>query len=233
MRWVRLFPARTDGMVDAECSREKERILLGNATRLATCRQRLGDLSWFMRALNEPIARRANEEDACTRRFWEGRYRCQALLDEAAVLACMSYVDLNPIRVGIAEDLPQSDHTGIKRRIETLAKQAPEAPLPALAGVEPGFAVLAISTATYLDLVDWTARLTRPDERGHIAASAPPILEALGLRRTSWACHVLGIETRYVRAIGSARSLIDKAAVMGQRWLKGIGAAQRLERGIA
>ncbi|WP_440223682.1 transposase [Dokdonella sp. MW10] len=230
VRWVRLFPARIDGMVDTERCREKEGALLRNADRLATCRERLGDLSWFMRALNEPIARRANEEDACTGRFWEGRYTCQALLDEAAVLACMNYVDLNPVRAGIAEDLPRSHHTGVKRRIENLGEHDAAAPLPALAGIEPGFAVLAISTASYLDLVDWTARLTRPDKRGHITADTPPILQKLGLRDTAWERHVLGIETRYSRAVGSAQSLIDKAAVMGQRWLKGVSAARRLVR---
>jgi len=88
-----------------------------SAERIAQLRLRLSDLSWFMRCLNEPIARRAKAEDAVTGRFLKGSFRCQLLLDERAMLAAMAYVDLNPVRAGMAETLEGSDHTSIQQRL--------------------------------------------------------------------------------------------------------------------
>ena len=72
-----------------------------------------------MKHLNEFIARAANKEDGVKGRFWESRFKCQVLLDIAAIAACMVYVDLNPIRAGIAATPEESDFTGIQERIRT------------------------------------------------------------------------------------------------------------------
>ncbi|NKN33109.1 transposase [Marichromatium bheemlicum] len=107
-----LSPATRAEMTEAE--------LDGVAGLVETYRARLADLSWFMRVLNESIARAANREDGVRGRFWEGRFRSQAILDETALLAVMAYVDLNPIRAGIAETPEESAHTGIAARIADL-----------------------------------------------------------------------------------------------------------------
>ena len=86
-------------------------------------RERLYNLSWFMRGVNEVIARMANEEDGCKGRFWESRFKSQALLDDAAVLSCMAYVDLNPIRAAMESNLMESNYTSIQQRIYDFAKE--------------------------------------------------------------------------------------------------------------
>ncbi len=89
-------------------------------------RERLHELSWFMRTLNEHIARRANAEDGVRGHFWEGRFKSQALLDEKALLAVMAYVDLNPVRAGLAETPEASDYTSIQERVVGLQGEQKE-----------------------------------------------------------------------------------------------------------
>jgi len=118
-RWLRVFPG---AMAHASTDEQKQGVRMGflsTPERLNEVRDRLGSLSWFMRSLNEPIARMANQEDNFSGRFWEGRFKCQALLEPQAVISAMAYVDLNPARARMAETLEESDHTSIKSRLES------------------------------------------------------------------------------------------------------------------
>ncbi|TQV65831.1 hypothetical protein FKG94_28005 [Exilibacterium tricleocarpae] len=171
-------------------------------------RQRLTDLSWFMKCLNEPIAREANKEDQCTGHFWESRYKSQALLTEEALLSCMVYVDLNPIRGGLTKVPECSDYTSVQERIaprfdlasaikEQKAQSAfnrfdlPLKPLLHFSdsitdGVYPG---IPFSLAGYLELVDWTGRAIRSGKRGSIPDSLPPLLQRLSMSPKTWLQH--------------------------------------------
>jgi len=229
-RWVRLFPVRELGEIDAEACQLRAQVLAGDPNRIAELRGRLASLSWFMRCLSEPIARRANREDGCTGRFWEGRFKCQALLDDAAVLACMTYVDLNPIRAGIAHTLEASDHTSIRRRLIGFDPEQVSLELEPVAGAASRG--LPLKLVEYLELADWTGRILRADKRGAIDAATPPILRRLGLRQTAWSHQVQGIESRYWRAVGAVEALMEKAKALGQCWLKGGGAVRRLAQAV-
>ena len=176
--------------------------------RITVYRKRLTDISWFMRALNEPIARDANKEDNCTGRFWEGRFKCQALLDEAAVLACMTYVDLNPIRANMAATPEESDFTSIKRRVKS-AKQGkqPKGLLQFVGNERSGLPKgLVFELKDYLSLVDDTGRILRDDKRGTIKASTANILERLNIPLENW----LNITQEFMELFkGPAGSLPD------------------------
>lgn len=119
VRWLRVFPGRRIGEQLAEPSESDVHMLIGQPERLAVVRARLSDISWFMRAVSEPIARLANRQDDCTGRFWEGRFKALRLVDETGLLACAMYVDLNPVRAAMAATPEQSLHTSVYDRIQS------------------------------------------------------------------------------------------------------------------
>ena len=156
--------------------------------RITQWRWKLFDISTFMKALNEPIARMANAEDKCTGRFWEGRFKSQALCDEAALAACMAYVDLNPIRAKMAKTPETSDHTSIKRRVNAVKNRKGCKGLFPFAGnprelMPQG---LPFRFCDYLEIVDWSGRAIRDGKRGSIHQTQPPILERLGIEPENW-----------------------------------------------
>jgi REP element-mobilizing transposase RayT len=118
IRWLKVFPGRRMEEYLAEPTENEVQTLVKNPQRMAEVRKRLSDISWFMRSLAEPIARMANRQDECTGRFWEGRFKAQRIVDEAGLLACAMYVDLNPVRAAIADTPESSLHTSAYDRIE-------------------------------------------------------------------------------------------------------------------
>ena len=183
---------------------------------IAAYRRRLQDLSWFMKCLNEPIARQANKEDGYTGHFWEARFKSQALFTEDALLSAMAYVDLNPIRACMADTPENSDFTSIKERIElqfdlaaAISQQTDseslryfDLQLKPLAKFDGNLKLenqtsIIFRAADYLLLVDITGRMPRSDKRGAIKASLPPILERLNLDIDAWLIRTQGFERHY------------------------------------
>jgi len=211
-----------------------------DSAQLAECvarwRSRLVDLSWFMRCLNEYIAREANAEDGCTGRFWEGRFKSQALLDEAALLTVMAYVDLNPVRVGISQSVADSEFTSGRQRLREIT--APAAPnggdakpllLPFVEAMREGStAGIPFNLQDYLDLLDTTGRAVHPDRRGAIPATSPRLLACLGLAPGEWVRSVAELHARFLLFVGAPHRLSAVAARRGWRWIRGQSAARRL-----
>jgi REP element-mobilizing transposase RayT len=203
-------------------------------------RQRLHDISWLMKNLNEYVARKANREDKCTGKYWEGRFKSQALLDDVALLSCMAYVDLNPIREGWADPLPTSDVTSIQTRIrqyysyQRQEKQrskgkvaqitVPEQPSQLLAlNADPALKALPFCLQDYLALIDWIGRYLSPKQRGVIKSSQPEILTALAIPDDFWLDEINSFELQYGCFAGSKENLRRCANDHNDAWYKGVG----------
>lgn len=223
-QWHQLFNGalHSQRFARGESLNKSELLMLKRTVKI--WRQRLLDISWFMRVLNESIAREANKEDHCTGRFWEGRFKSQALLDESALLACMAYIDLNPIRAGIAKTPETSDYTSIKRRIEAThqsrTKLYPFAGNPRKDMPEG----LPFRLTDYISLVDWTGRIVRKDKRGAIDDRLPPILERLHQDKQSWLYVTSHFESRFKHFVGAAHIIRKACSSMGYQRCSGINA---------
>ncbi|WP_115719811.1 transposase [Gallaecimonas mangrovi] len=202
-RWEKLFSLPLllsryrAGQLTAEAEYEAARLSID------ILRSRLCDLSWFMRCLNEHIARKANEEDNCKGRFWESRFKSQAILDEAGLLACMAYVDLNPLRAKVVDTPEASADVSLSARLAPQDTSKP-ALLPFVSQFKDGPQGIPFALADYLALVDWTGRVQREDKRGFIANDTPAILERLGLDADS-----------FIVALGQHQ--LSKGTVIGHR----------------
>ena len=202
IRWHRLFKGTllTQKYLQGDKLDKAQQFFLNRT--IADYRERLADISWFMRVLNEDVARKANKEDNCTGRFWEGRFKSQALLDESAVAACMAYVDLNPIRAKMAKTPEDSNHTSLQKRIEAAKKAKQPKQLIRFAGsprkhMPKG---LPFELKSYLELVELTGRCMRADKRGYIEQRSLPILERLKIAPENW----LKLTTQFTKVFKGA-----------------------------
>jgi REP element-mobilizing transposase RayT len=212
-RWCALFkgPLLVQNYRSGEDLEPFERLTVSDIVNV--WRSRLSSISWFMRCLNQPIAHQANREDKCTGKFWESRFTSQALKSEEALLSCMAYVDLNPVRTGVADTPEGSEYTSIRERLqpEFSMQQAIDdqtqcgdlldfrTTLKPLLHFENRLANesqtgILFNFEEYLALVDWTGRIIRGDKRGHIDNALPPILDRLQITADQWCINTTHFE---------------------------------------
>ncbi|AHK15774.1 transposase [Thalassolituus oleivorans] len=218
-RWHQLYKGTlvSQQFERGEELREDQWILLRR--NIEEWRSRLMSISWFMRRLNETIARLANDEDDCTGHFWEGRFKSQALLDEKALAACMAYVDLNPVRAAMAKTPEESKHTSVKKRAEK-AKEAysPNHPQQQVSELL-NFAGnpkqdmpegIPMRLTDYLELVDWTGRQIRKNKRGSISECEPAIMQRLGIDAEHWLHITQNFESEFKGIVGAVNEVKSK-----------------------
>ena len=208
---IRTRPDRVDQWSDYEVARrwlsmlsrrrrcpeptDKEiQAVLGKPDAVAKLRLRLSDPSWLMRMLCQHVAIRCNQEDDCSGRVFQDRFQQSALEGESDVLACMAYVDLNPLRAGASETLEEYADVSIGQRLRTLSGETPDAaawlqPLereqPSTAGdaglspaqrtarrreMSGDSGCIGMSLEDYCELLCRLAELGRPELQGRLSA---------------------------------------------------------------
>jgi REP element-mobilizing transposase RayT len=200
-------------------------------------RDRLANISWYMKILNQRIAIASNQEDECTGRFWEGRFKSQALLDEKALFSCMAYVDLNPIRAKIAKSPSESEFTSIAKRIKQVQKsqQLNQQDRQAY-GLKPFRSgkdscqktCLPFQLNDYLQLVDWSGRHLCQEGRGKIPDHVPNVLTQLEIMPNNWLYLSKNFESPFKHLVGAAHNMQEACERLKQRWAHGLRDSRRI-----
>ena len=238
-RWRSIFPLRNRSKEALKIIAETE---IANKKLMSCRRARLANISWFMRCLLEPIARRANAEDNCGGRFWEERFKCIGLLDETAVISCTAYIDLNPVRAGLVPTPEASEYTSVfdrirqrqEQKVESAARDGWLAPISHKEKkTKPSRRVshtpwLEMALDEYLELLDWTGRWIREDKPGAIPDHLPPILDRLKFNPAGWLRLTRNFELLFCRFAGKPESLEARAKSQGRKGLHGLSASREV-----
>ena len=237
-RWHQLFNGTLQSQRFTAKQEQDKAALYLLRKQVSEWRSRLSNISWFMRVLNEKVARLANKEDGCSGRFWEGRFKCQALLDEQALMACMAYVDLNPVRAGMSATPEDSAHTSVKTRCEAaksqgrvegvISKQPKQ--LQRFVGnprqnIPDG---LPFRLVDYVELVDWTGRQIRDDKRGSIDSDLPCILQRLDIDEEHWLYMTQNFESSFKTLVGAVHTLRKVCRDLGYKRMPGRSSCEAL-----
>jgi REP element-mobilizing transposase RayT len=172
-QWFAVYPPTTLDLDNPLLVQQAVARELGNPKRVLELRERLSSLSWFMKALKEPISRMANQADGCSGAFWQSRFKSIAILDEEALLATCVYIDLNPLAAGIALTAEESPHTSVRQRVEHVREQGQ---LEILKAAREG-SVAASQAAGNIEQEHWLIPIE--DRRAHTNAATTSDREGL------------------------------------------------------
>ena len=226
-RWLKAFPGKLDNPEFQQQREYRLQAIINDKALLALYRERLGSLSWLMRRINEPLAKQSNQEDFCKGHFWESRFTSQVLLDESAALACMAYVDLNPIRAGMSQSLEQSDYTSIQTRVNQMTEEALNQAIKAIAG-QVRQKTLTMPLKDYMVLVEWTGKAIVYPNKASMSQHIQSVLTQLNLNQNHWLSQIKCYGKNSGRFVGSVKALKAKAEELNLRWIKGIRQLEQL-----
>jgi REP element-mobilizing transposase RayT len=204
-KWLALNPRANE---TSEAQKSRAQAIANDDERLKIIRGRLSSLSWFMRFLNEPLARLANKEDDCKGRFWEGRFKSQRLLDEDAILACMVYVDLNPVRAKISDDATTAKHTSLAKRLKMSENISDSLQI---ISKPTSLMPISLTLSDYIQLVQWTEQSQQNERPTNVENTSKFQLEIKqSMPKPGY----------WQRALGSKQSLRQYATQLGQLWIR-------------
>jgi putative transposase len=88
-------------------------VLMSNHFHLLATPETAEGIPQMMQAIGRRYVRYFNQRQGRTGTLWEGRYKSTLIQSERYLLACMAYIDLNPVRAALVSnpgDYPWSSH---------------------------------------------------------------------------------------------------------------------------
>jgi hypothetical protein len=219
---VRMLPE--DNFSDAELQQRHE-LFFGEEKRFSEghipfYRLKYASLSELIKELKQSFSRWYNRRTGRRGFFWSERFKSVIVENGETLINCLAYIDLNPVRAGMAKDVQHSEHTSARRRIR---EHEPNLPLRALSMGGPthehALETPSILLKDYLALTQWTAERIRGSEHP-MSARLNKVLVESGIDANAVYRQYQQHQGYWQRATGSARRLREYADKLGLKWIR-------------